>query len=165
MSDPRPFAKIPSFTIDHLRLLRGCYVSRQDRFGPTVLTTFDLRMKEPNREPVMDIPAIHSLEHLGATWFRNSPVWGPRTVYFGPMGCRTGCYLVLEGDLSSADIIPALKDCFAWILAYEGDVPGASAKDCGNWRDHNLEMAQYEARIFQTEVLDRLGPENLRYPE
>ena len=156
--------KIASFQIDHLRLKRGCYVSRTDRFGSSVLTTFDLRMKEPNNEPVMDVPALHTLEHLGATFLRSHPAWKDKTVYFGPMGCRTGLYMVLEGQLDSRSVVPLVQEFLQWTLDFRGDVPGASAKECGNWRDHNLEMAQWEARKF-LEVMAKPGPENLSYPE
>jgi S-ribosylhomocysteine lyase len=156
--------KIASFQIDHLRLKRGVYVSRIDRFGSSVLTTFDLRMSEPNNEPVLDVPAIHTLEHLGATFLRSHAQWGARTVYFGPMGCRTGLYMVLEGELTSAQVLPLVREFLEWTLAYRGEVPGASAAECGNWRDHNLDMAQYEARRYLDEVIRSPRPENLAYP-
>jgi S-ribosylhomocysteine lyase len=157
--------KIASFRIDHLRLKRGVYVSRVDRFGASVLTTFDLRMTEPNNEPVLDIPAIHTLEHMGATFLRSHAEWGARTVYFGPMGCRTGLYMVLEGQLTSAQVVHLVKEFLEWTLAYRGEVPGASAAECGNWRDHNLEMAQFEARRYLRDVVAAPKPENLSYPE
>lgn len=157
--------KIASFTIDHLRLKRGIYVSRVDRFGGTVLTTFDLRMKEPNNEPVMDVPALHTLEHMGATFLRSHPAWKEKTVYFGPMGCRTGLYMVLEGEHTSQAVLPLVQEFLKWVLAYEGEVPGASAKECGNWRDHNLEMAQWEARKYLDDVVASPKKENLTYPE
>jgi len=156
--------KIASFTIDHLRLKRGIYVSRIDQFGGSTLTTFDLRMKEPNNEPVMDIPAAHTLEHMGATFLRSHPAWKDKTVYFGPMGCRTGMYMVLEGRHDSPSVVPLVQEFLKWVLDYQGEVPGASAKECGNWRDHNLEMAQYEARKFLTEVAAHPKAENLNYP-
>ncbi len=155
--------KIASFQIDHLRLKRGVYVSRLDRFGGAVLTTFDLRMSEPNNEPVLDVPAIHTLEHMGATFLRSHAVWGAKTVYFGPMGCRTGLYMVLEGELTSAQALPLVREFLEWTLAFTGPVPGASAAECGNWRDHNLDMAQYEARRYLA-VLRDAKPENLNYP-
>ena len=155
--------KIASFQIDHLRLKRGLYVSRVDAFGPTVLTTFDLRMKEPNNEPVMDVPALHTLEHMGATFLRSHPDWKDKTVYFGPMGCRTGFYMVLEGRHESPATAPLVREFLDWVLAYKGEVPGASAAECGNWRDHNLDMAQWEAREF-LKVMAAPKPENLSYP-
>lgn len=157
--------QIASFLIDHIRMVRGVYVSRIDRFGSSSLTTFDIRMKEPNREPVMDIPALHSLEHLGATFLRNHPEWKGRTVYFGPMGCRTGHYMVLEGEHTSEAILPLVKEMMEWVLQYTGEVPGATAIGCGNWRDHNLDMAQFEARKFYTEVLQKATAANLHYPD
>ncbi len=156
--------KIASFQVDHLRLRRGVFVSRQDRFGSTVLTTFDLRLKEPNREPVMDISALHTLEHLGATFLRSHPQWAEKTVYFGPMGCRTGCYVIFEGELSSLDVLSVVREMFEWIGAFTGPIPGAAPGECGNWRDHNLEMAQWEARRY-LEVLRSPLDENLRYPD
>ncbi|NNM54502.1 MAG: S-ribosylhomocysteine lyase [Spirochaetales bacterium] len=156
--------KIASFQIDHLRLLRGVYVSRLDTFGSERITTFDIRMKEPNREPVMDVPALHTLEHLGATFLRSHPVWAAKTVYFGPMGCRTGLYALFIGEHSSRDMLPLLKEFFQWVLDFQGDVPGAQAAECGNWQDHNLEMAQWEARKFLTEVLNHATDANLHYP-
>ena len=157
--------KIASFTIDHLRLKRGIFVSRVDRFGETVLTTFDLRMKEPNNEPVMDVPALHTLEHLGATFLRSHLDWKDKTVYFGPMGCRTGMYMVLEGRHNSPSMVPLIQEFLRWVLAYRGEIPGASAQECGNWRDHNLEMAQWEAKKYLEEVAAWPKPENLKYPE
>ena len=155
--------KIASFQIDHLRLKRGLYVSRVDRFGATALTTFDLRMTEPNNEPVMDVPAIHTLEHLGATFLRSHKAWGSRTVYFGPMGCRAGLYMVLEGELTSSQALPLVQEFLDWTLAFRGEVPGASAAECGNWRDHNLDMAQFEARRYLN-LMHKPGVENLNYP-
>jgi len=155
--------KIASFQVDHLRLKRGVYVSRVDAFGGAVLTTFDLRMKEPNNEPVMDVPALHTLEHMGATFLRSHADWKERTVYFGPMGCRTGMYMVLEGRHDAPSIAPLVREFLDWVIAYRGDVPGAAAKECGNWRDHNLEMAQWEARKY-LEVMAHPKPENLSYP-
>jgi len=156
--------KIASFLVDHLRLKRGLYVSRTDSLGSGVLTTFDLRMKEPNNEPVMDIPALHTLEHMGATYLRNHPTWKEHTVYFGPMGCRTGFYIVLQGGHTSAEILPLVRELLEWVIEFQGEVPGAAAKDCGNWRDHNLEMAQWEAKKFYKEIILAAGPENLNYP-
>ena len=153
-----------SFQINHTTLLPGIYVSRKDIFDDTVITTFDLRFKKPNREPVMDMPVMHSFEHLGAIYLRTNEEWASRTIYFGPMGCRTGFYVIFEGDLSPQDILPLMKKMLDWILAYEGDVIGAKPKECGNWREHNLEMAQFETRLW-AEVLKNAGPQNFVYPE
>jgi S-ribosylhomocysteine lyase len=155
--------KIASFTVDHIRMKRGIFVSRKDRFGETVLTTFDIRMKEPNREPVLDVPAAHTIEHLGATFLRSHPQWGSRVVYFGPMGCRTGFYVILEGNLSSLDVLSLITDMYRWISTYIDEIPGATAGECGNWRDHNLDMARWEALRF-LDVLKKPLPENLEYP-
>ena len=155
--------KIASFQVNHLRLMRGVFVSRKDRFGDTALTTFDLRMKEPNREPVIDVATMHSIEHLGATFLRSHPVWAQRTVYFGPMGCRTGCYAIFEGDLESSDVLTVVREMFEWIAVFSGPVPGAAPEECGNWSDQNPDMASWEARRY-LDVLRRPLPENLRYP-
>ena len=156
--------KIPSFTIDHLRLKRGVYVSRQDSVGDEIVTTFDVRMKEPNREPALSPSAIHTMEHLVATFLRNHPVWADRIIYWGPMGCLTGNYLIVKGDVVSCDIVPLLKEAFAFVATYEGEVPGATARDCGNYLLMNLPEARWEARKFLVEVLDIIGDENLVYP-
>ena len=156
--------KIPSFTIDHERLLRGIYVSRKDEVGNEVVTTFDIRMKEPNREPVLHVGAIHTIEHLAATYLRNDPEWKDRVVYWGPMGCLTGNYLILQGDLESKDIVDLMIRTFRFIASFEGDIPGASARDCGNHLLMILPMARYEAQRFLT-VLENIKPENLNYPE
>lgn len=156
--------KIASFRVDHLRLSRGVFVSRRDRFGDLIVTTFDIRLKEPNREPVMDMPALHTVEHLGATFLRSHPVWAKKTVYFGPMGCRTGVYAIFAGDHDSAEVLPLVRDMFEWIAVFKGDIPGAAPGECGNWREQNLEMAQWEARRF-LEVLRSPKPENIRYPD
>ena len=155
---------IPSFTIDHLRLRRGIYVSRKDEVGGDVVTTFDIRMKEPNREPAMGQGALHTIEHLAATYLRNREDWAGRVVYWGPMGCLTGNYLLLRGDLRPEDIAPLVRDTFAYIAAFDGPVPGAAPRDCGNWLLHDLPMARWEAAKFLREVLERLGPENMAYP-
>lgn len=157
--------KIASFTIDHLKLLTGIYVSRKDRVGDEVITTFDLRITRPNTEPVMDNPAIHALEHLGATFLRNHEEWKDRVIYFGPMGCRTGFYLLLAGDLSSEDIFGLVKEMFLFIAAFDGPIPGASPKDCGNYLDMNLSMAKYYAQKYLDEVLNEKNAERLIYPE
>ncbi|MDR2371027.1 MAG: S-ribosylhomocysteine lyase [Treponema sp.] len=156
--------KIASFQIDHIRLKRGVYVSRRDRFGGTTLTTFDLRFKAPNREPVIDQPALHTIEHLGATFLRSHGEWGPRVVYFGPMGCRTGFYLILEGELDSREILPLITGMLDWIEGFTGDIPGAAPAECGNWREQNLDMAKWEARRY-AEVVKNPQKENLVYPE
>ena len=156
--------KIPSFTIDHERLLRGIYVSRKDQIGTETITTFDIRMKEPNREPALHIGALHTIEHLVATYLRNDPEWRDRIVYWGPMGCLTGNYLLLRGDLASEDIVELMRRTFRFIADFEDDIPGAAPRDCGNYLLHDLPMARYEARRFLNEVLDCIGPDNLHYP-
>ena len=138
--------KITSFTIDHLRLIPGVYVSRKDPVGDTIVTTFDIRMTSPNDEPVMNTADIHAIEHLGATFLRNHPVFGSKTIYFGPMGCRTGFYLLLAGDYESADIVNLLIEMYEFIRDYEGEVPGATPKDCGNYLDISLPMAKWLSR-------------------
>ena len=157
--------KIASFTIDHIKLQPGIYVSRKDVVGAETLTTFDLRMTSPNEEPVMNTAEMHTVEHLAATYLRNHPDWKERVIYFGPMGCRTGFYLLLAGDLTSQDIIPLLKDMFIFIRDYKDEVPGASAKDCGNYLDMNLPMANWLANRFLNEVLENITEEHLVYPE
>ncbi len=156
--------KIPSFEVNHLELLRGIYVSRKDKVGDETVTTFDIRMKEPNREPVMNTAELHTLEHLGATWLRNDPQVSDQVIYFGPMGCRTGCYLVLKGDLESEDIVPIVTDMFRFVSEFDGEIPGAAARDCGNYLDQNLDMCRWEAKKYLTEVLEDIQPENLHYP-
>ena len=135
--------KIPSFEVNHLELLRGIYVSRKDKVGDETVTTFDIRMKEPNREPVMNTAELHTLEHLGATWLRNDPQVSDQVIYFGPMGCRTGCYLVLKGDLESEDIVPMVTDMFRFVSEFDGEIPGAAARDCGNFLDQILDMCRW----------------------
>lgn len=157
--------KITSFTIDHLKLLKGVYVSRKDQFGDETITTFDIRMTKPNGEPVMNTAEIHTIEHLAATFLRNHETFGKKIVYFGPMGCRTGFYLLLSGDYSSRDILPLLTDMFEFIADFHDDVPGASAKDCGNYLDMNLPMANYLAKEFLNDVLYHITDEQLVYPE
>ena len=156
--------KIPSFTINHERLLRGIYVSRKDQIGTETVTTFDIRMKEPNREPALHIGALHTIEHLAATYLRNDPEWRDRIVYWGPMGCLTGNYLLLRGDLASEDIVELMRRTFRFIADFEDEIPGAAPRDCGNYLLHDLPMARYEARRFLNEVLDCIGPDNLHYP-
>lgn len=157
--------KITSFTIDHIRLLPGVYVSRKDPVGNTVVTTFDLRMSAPNREPVMNTAEMHAIEHLAATFLRNHPDFGSRILYFGPMGCRTGFYLLLEGDYTSKDILPLMRELFTFIRDYRDEIPGACARDCGNYLDMNLPMANYLADKYLREVLDQITDERLSYPE
>lgn len=157
--------KIASFTIDHIKLQPGLYVSRKDSFGDTVITTFDIRMTSPNEEPVMNTAELHTLEHLGATYLRSDKEFGPKIVYFGPMGCRTGCYLLIAGDYSSADIIPLITGMFTFIRDFRGEIPGAEAKDCGNYLDHNLAMANYLADRYLKNVLADITPDRLVYPE
>ena len=156
--------KIASFTIDHTRLLPGIYVSRKDYVGSEVLTTFDLRITRPNFEPVMNTAEVHTIEHLGATFLRNHPQYGSKIVYFGPMGCRTGFYLILAGDYTSADIVPLITETFEFIRDYQGAVPGACAKDCGNYLDMNLPMANYLGKKY-LEILYNITEEQLNYPQ
>ncbi|MCR4774088.1 MAG: S-ribosylhomocysteine lyase [Prevotella sp.] len=156
--------KIPSFTIDHTRLKRGIYVSRKDEVGGEVVTTFDIRMKEPNREPAVHIGALHTIEHLAATYLRNDAEWKDRIVYWGPMGCLTGNYLLLRGDYESKDIVKLMQDTFRFVADFEGEVPGAAPADCGNYLLHDLPMAKYEARKYLTEVLMNMQEDNLIYP-
>lgn len=158
--------KIASFTVDHLRLLRGVYVSRRD-VTPSgdVLTTFDIRMTEPNRQKPLDGAAIHAMEHLAATYLRNHSEWGSRVVYWGPMGCLTGNYLIVSGEYEPADILPLLREAFAFVAGFEGAVPGATPRDCGNFSFMDLDKARQAARRYLDEVLASPGPENLTYPE
>ena len=157
--------KITSFTIDHIKLVPGVYVSRKDPVGNETVTTFDLRMTSPNDEPVMNTAEMHTIEHLAATFLRNHKDFGKNILYFGPMGCRTGFYLLLIGNYDSKDIIQLLKETFAFIANFEGEVPGASAKDCGNYLDMNLPMAKYLAKKYLNEVLIGISDERLYYPE
>ncbi len=157
--------KIASFTIDHIKLQPGIYVSRKDTVGAETLTTFDLRMTSPNEEPVMNTAEMHTIEHLAATYLRNHPTWKERVIYFGPMGCRTGFYLILAGDLESTDIVDLMKDMWTFIADFEGEVPGASAKDCGNYLDMNLPMAKYLAKKYLNNVINNITPDRLVYPQ
>ena len=157
--------KIASFTIDHLKLLPGIYVSRKDNVGDSVVTTFDIRVTRPNFEPVMNTAEIHTIEHLAATFLRNHKEYGSKTVYFGPMGCRTGFYLLLAGDYKSQDIVELIKEMFVFIRDYHDEVPGASAKDCGNYLDMNLPMANFIAKKFIVEGLDNIDDSRLVYPD
>lgn len=157
--------KIASFTIDHLKLVPGVYVSRKDTIGKEVITTFDLRMTSPNDEPVMNTAEVHTIEHLAATFLRNHPVYGDKTIYFGPMGCRTGFYLLLAGDLTSKEIVPLMIEMFEFIRDFKDEVPGASPKDCGNYLDMNLPMANYLAKRYLDNVLYNIDDSRLAYPE
>lgn len=157
--------KIQSFTINHLDLLPGVYVSRKDTYGDVVLTTFDIRMTRPNYEPVMNTAEIHAMEHLAATFLRNHKDFSSKTVYFGPMGCRTGFYLILSGNYESKDIVELLIELFKFIANCEGEIPGASARDCGNYLDMNLPMAKYLADKFLNEILLQITEKNLIYPK
>lgn len=157
--------KIESFQVNHLILKRGIYVSRKDVVGDCTVTTFDIRMKEPNNEPVINTAELHTIEHLGATFLRNHPTYDKQTVYFGPMGCRTGFYVIFKGDLTSENVVEIIKEMFNFIMLFEGDVSGADARSCGNYLDMNLPMAKYEASKFYNEVLCNLKEENLNYPQ
>ncbi|KGN72995.1 S-ribosylhomocysteinase [Porphyromonas macacae] len=157
--------KIPSFVIDHTALKRGIYVSRKDLVGGETITTFDIRMKEPNREPVLGVPELHTIEHLAATYLRNSPEYKDRIIYWGPMGCLTGNYFLMRGDYTPADILPLMRETFRFIRDFEGEIPGTQPRDCGNCLLHNLPMAKYEAAKYLSEVLDVATEENLNYPE
>ena len=157
--------KITSFTINHIKLQPGVYVSRKDTHNGVTITTFDLRMTSPNEEPVMNTAEVHTIEHLAATFLRNHEEFGSRIVYFGPMGCRTGFYLLLFGDYESRDIIPLMQEMFAFIRDYRGEVPGASPSDCGNYLDMNLPMANYLAKKYLENVLTDIQEDRLVYPE
>ena len=157
--------RIASFQVDHIRLNRGIYVSRIDEINGNYLTSFDIRMKLPNREPVINIAELHTMEHLGATFLRNHSVWKEKIVYFGPMGCRTGFYLILKGKLESKDIVELMKELYKFMTEFKGDIPGATAIECGNYLDQNLPMANYEAKKYLEETLQNLGEENLNYPD
>ena len=156
--------KITSFTIDHNKLQPGLYVSRKDKVGQETVTTFDLRVTSPNEEPCMNTAEVHTIEHLAATYLRNEPIWKDNVIYFGPMGCRTGFYLLLAGDLSSEEVLPLVLDCFCFVRDFCGDVPGASAKDCGNYLDMNLPMAKYWGAKYSA-LLENITPDRLTYPE
>ena len=157
--------KIASFTIDHIKLKPGVYVSRKDTVGDQIITTFDLRMTSPNDEPVMNTAEVHTIEHLGATFLRNHKEFGTKTIYFGPMGCRTGFYLLLAGDYESREIVPLITEMYTFIRDFHDEVPGASAKDCGNYLDMNLGMANWLAKRYLDEVLTNISDDRLIYPE
>lgn len=156
--------KIASFTVDHIKLLPGLYVSRKDKVGAETVTTFDLRLTKPNEEPVLNTAEVHTIEHLGATYLRNEPTWKDKVLYFGPMGCRTGFYLLLAGDYSSRDVLALVTECFRFIRDYRDAVPGASPKDCGNYLDMNLPMANYWGAKY-VGVLENADENRLNYPE
>lgn len=156
--------KIASFTVDHIKLLPGLYVSRKDKVGAETVTTFDLRLTKPNEEPVLNTAEVHTIEHLGATYLRNEPTWKDKVLYFGPMGCRTGFYLLLAGDYSPRDVLPLVTECFQFIRDYRDAVPGASPKDCGNYLDMNLPMANYWGAKY-VGVLENADETRLNYPE
>ena len=155
---------IASFTIDHMKLVPGVYVSRKDNVKGNILTTFDIRMTRPNFEPVMNTAEMHTIEHLAATFLRNHKDWADKIVYFGPMGCRTGFYLILADDYESKDVVELLKEMFVFIRDFEGDVPGAAPEECGNYLDMNLGMAKYLAEKYYSEVLEDISEEQLIYP-
>lgn len=157
--------KITSFTIDHIKLQPGVYVSRKDPVGNSVITTFDIRMTSPNEEPVMNTAELHTIEHLAATFLRNHKEFGPKMIYWGPMGCRTGNYLLLNGDYESKDIVPLMVETFEFIRDFQGEVPGASPKDCGNYLDMNLGMANYLANRYLENTLYHIDEKHLVYPE
>lgn len=157
--------KIASFTVNHLALLPGIYVSRKDYLGEQVITTFDIRMTRPNFEPVMNTAEVHTIEHIGATFLRNDPEWKDKIIYFGPMGCRTGFYLLLAGDYQPADVVDIIRRMFGFIRDFEGEVPGAAARDCGNYLDMNLNMAKYLSDKYYREVLEHISEERMNYPE
>ena len=160
--------KIASFTVNHLKLMPGIYVSRKDHVGEGIVTTFDLRLTAPNREPVMNTAECHTIEHLGATFLRNDPEYADRVIYFGPMGCRTGFYLILSGDYESRDILDLVKRTFAFIRDYKGEIPGAAARDCGNYLDQNLSMASWLAGRYlerDLSVIAEDSDERLVYPD
>lgn len=157
--------QIASFTINHMKLLRGVYVSRKDTAGSEVLTTFDIRMTRPNFEPVMNTAEVHTIEHLAATYLRNHSDYSSKTIYFGPMGCRTGFYLILAGDYTSRDIVPLLTEMFEFIRDYKGEVPGAAPENCGNYLDMNLGMTNYLADRFLKEILYGIDDAHLIYPD
>ena len=157
--------KIASFTVDHIRLKPGVYVSRKDHIGQETVTTFDIRMTSPNDEPVMNTAEMHTIEHLGATFLRNPAQWKDKVVYFGPMGCRTGFYVIFAGDLESRDVVPLLTEMYEFIRDFDDEIPGATAKDCGNYLDQNLPMANYLANKYLNEVLYGITEDRMKYPE
>ena len=157
--------RIASFQVDHKKLNRGIYVSRLDEINGNYITTFDVRMQLPNREPVINIAELHTIEHLGATFLRNHPTRKDEIIYFGPMGCRTGFYVILKGKLESKDIIDLMKELYKFMAEFKGEIPGATAIECGNYLDQNLAMANFESKKFLEETLENLTEANLFYPE
>lgn len=157
--------KIASFTVNHLDLLPGIYVSRKDYVGKEIITTFDIRMTAPNREPVINTAEIHTMEHLGATFLRNHETWKDKIIYFGPMGCRTGFYLILAGDYQSKDVVELITKMYEFMADYEGEVPGASPRDCGNYLDMNLPLAKIVAKRYLDNTLKNISDKNLNYPD
>lgn len=157
--------KIASFTVNHIDLLRGIYVSRKDSVGNGMVTTFDLRWKVPNKEEVMGTGEMHAIEHLAATFLRNHPIQKDNIIYFGPMGCRTGFYLLMKGDLESKDIVGLIKEMLEFVSKFEGEIPGATSRDCGNCADMNLSLARNEAKKYLVEVIENIGFDNLNYPK
>ena len=157
--------KIASFTVNHLDLLKGIYVSRKDQVGNSFVTTFDLRWKRPNIDKVMGTAEMHAIEHLGATFLRNHPTEKDNIIYFGPMGCRTGFYLLMKGDLESKNVVELIKELLIFVKDFEGEIPGASPRDCGNCEDMDLNLAKYEATKYLEEVIINIGEENLNYPK
>ena len=156
--------KIASFTIDHIKLEPGLYVSRIDKFGDAFITTFDIRITSPNDEPVLNTAELHTIEHLCATFARNDREWAERIVYFGPMGCRTGCYLLVEGKLSSKEMVPFMTKMFEFVRDFTGDIPGAKPEECGNYLDQNLPMAKYVAKRYLENTLYNIDDAHLNYP-
>lgn len=157
--------RIASFGVNHEKMNRGIFVSRIDTIGDNYITTFDIRIKLPNREPVLNISEMHTMEHLGATYLRNHKVWSDKVIYWGPMGCRTGFYIILKGKLKSNDIVDLMNETFAFMSEYNGEIPGATAIECGNYLDQNLPMANYESKKYLENTLTNLNEENLQYPE
>ena len=157
--------KIASFTVDHNKLKRGIYVSRKDKVGAETITTFDIRTKLANQEPSMDIAGMHTMEHLGATFLRNNPKWASKVIYFGPMGCKTGFYVILHSDLESKDIVGLIQELFDFKAEFEGEIPGTNKIECGNYISHDLMVAKWEADKYRKEVLSNLTDENLNYPQ
>lgn len=157
--------KIASFTVNHIDLLRGIYVSRKDYIGKEIITTFDLRWKRPNIDKVMGTAEMHAIEHLGATFLRNHEKEKDNIIYFGPMGCRTGFYLLMKGDLESKNVVELIKELLIFVKDFEGEIPGASPRDCGNCEDMDLNLAKYEATKYLEEVIINIGEENLNYPK
>ena len=156
---------IASFSVDHTAIIPGIFTSRVDSVGGGTVTTYDIRLTRPKREPAIDVAAMHSLEHIIATYLRNDPEWKDEIIYWGPMGCLTGNYLLVRGEINSHDILPLMKETFEWIANFEGDVPGASPRDCGNYLLMNLPMAKWEARKYLDEVLNLAQDDNLEYPK